>query len=174
MTVGVQVESELSGPKYAFVLGLFTILCPLFIWIGSLITRQAGWMAGPWVTVEGVTIVWATRYPEAVCRLFGIFPIKAKYLGWLGAAIIFFSATPVLAIFLAVPLIGIWAFAANKLPFVAYGKPKDDRPTSRYRKHWKEDENYFSDVKRREKEREERERLRKLFEGGSGDEKSDR
>lgn len=174
LMIGNQVESELGSLRFGIVIALFTVLCPLFIWIGSIVTKEPGGMNGPWVTVEGVTIMWATRYPETELRLYAILPIKAKYLGWFGAAIIFFGVTPILTPFLIVPLIGVWAFAANKIPFLPYGRPRANTPTARYRKHWKEDENYFSDVKRREKERDERERLRKLFEGGSVDEKDDR
>lgn len=167
-SVGGQVEQDLTAPKYLAVILAFVALCPLFVLLGSLIMGETGYMFGPLVVIECVTIMWATRAPLAVVKVFGILPVQARWLGVLGAAFIFFSAPPKIAPFLLIPLGLIWAFADNRLP-IRYGKPRGKTPTETYRKHWKEDENYFSDVKRREKEREERERLRKLFEGSIKD-----
>jgi len=168
INIGTHVENDLGPLKYALVLLAFVALCPLFIVMGGAIMSKPGAMSGPWPVVEAVTIMWATQAPTAEVRLFGILPIQARYLAWFGAALIFFSAHPLVAPFLLIPLGLLWAFAANKLP-IAYGRPRANTPTAKYRKHWKEDDNYFSDVKRREKEREERERLRKLFEGSLQD-----
>lgn len=172
-SIGTSVENDLGSLKYFLVLLVFVALCPLFIFLGSKVMSEMGLMHGPWPVVEAVTILWATRAPRAQVRLYGVLPIEARYLAWFGAALIFFSARPLVAPFLLIPLGLLWAFAANKLP-IAYGKPRRSDPTGRYRKHWKEDEGYFSDVKRREKEREERERLRKLFEGSLKDDDKDK
>lgn len=167
-SIGASVENDLGSLKYFLVLLVFVLLCPLFIIIGAKVMNDVGAMNGPWPVVEAVTILWATRVPKTEVRLYGVLPIQARYLAWFGAALIFFSARPLVAPFLLIPLGLLWAFAANKLP-IPYGKPRDNTPTGRYKKHWKEDDSYFADVKRREKEREERERLRKLFEGSIGD-----
>jgi Der1-like family len=168
-SVGGQVENDLGQPKYVGILVLFTVLPAIFMAMGTLIVGQSGMLAGPFALVAALTVMWATRNPLATVMIFGLVPVQARWIGVASAATIFFGTSPALAPFAGIPMILAWAFAANKLP-LQYAKPRSDRPTERYRKHPKEDDNYFADVKRREKEREERERLRKLFEGSLKDE----
>lgn len=168
-SVGSQVESDLSRPKYIGLLFTFTILPAVFLWLGSAVLQKQGMLAGPFALVAALTVIWATRSPLATVMLFGFIPVQARWIGIAAAATIFFGTSPALAPFAGVPMVLAWAFAADKLP-VTYGRPRASRPTQQWRKHPKEDESYFADVKRREKEREERERLRKLFEGSISDE----
>ncbi|MEQ1822682.1 MAG: hypothetical protein ABL949_09240 [Fimbriimonadaceae bacterium] len=167
LQIGAQIERDLTSLKYALFLIAFTVVGSLFMGLGGFIFAQNAPLYGAYPLIAALTVVWATRNPEAIVTLI-IFPIKAKWLGWFSAAIVFFSTEPQFAPFAAAPLALAWAFAANRLP-AAYGRPPASTPTKQYRKHWREDESFHDDVRRRESDRAERERLRKLFEGSLND-----
>jgi membrane associated rhomboid family serine protease len=168
--VGTQVEMDMKPRRYAIAFAVFTIVGALTTLLGSEIVGREGALMGPAVPVACVTILWATRAPTATVALYGVLPIQAKWLAVISCAIILFGLHPSLAIFSALTFVLAWAFGDNRLP-IKYISLRKDSVTDRYRKHPKEDESYFSDVKRREKEREERERLRKLFEASAFDDK---
>jgi membrane associated rhomboid family serine protease len=122
--------------------------------------------------------LWATRYPNMIVRLFMCIPVAAKWIGVLSVATVFFiyASTAELAVRGIMAILGCavaFFYAKNLIPNLPYGlrhgtafiKPK---PTKAQVAREKE---YYDDVFRREKEREERERLRKLFEDSIGDEK---
>jgi hypothetical protein len=165
--IGGQIEQELTSSKYALFLLAFVVVACAFMGLGGFIFADNAPLYGAYPLIAALTVVWATRNPEAMMILL-IFPIKAKWLGWFSAAVVFFSTEPRFAPFAAAPLALAWAFAANKLP-IRYGRPTPKTPTKQYRKHWREDESFHEDVRRRESERAERERLRKLFEGSLND-----
>lgn len=171
--IGGEVERDLGGQRYTITWIVFSILSALLVFVGAKIIGQQGILLGPTIMSEVITVLWATRRPMATVMLYGILPIQARWLALIGCLLIFLGLQPALVPFAALTFVAAWAFAANKLPF-AYGGPPSRRPTQAWRKHPKEDESYFADVKRREKEREERERLRKLFESSLDDSKDDR
>ena len=77
-----------------------------------------------------------------------------------------------MAPFAAAPLALAYFYAANKLPFLQYGSTpsgiRGENPAGTRRVYKKE---YYDEVKRREKDRAEKERLRKLFEQSAFDDK---
>jgi Der1-like family len=160
--VGHEVERELTSTKYALTLLSLVFLGAIFMLIGGFIFAANAPLYGAYPMVAAVTIMWATRNPNTIVMLI-VFPIKAKWLGWVSAGIVFFSTLPQFAIFAAAPLALAWAFADNRLP-IRYGVPPAKTPTKRYRKHWKEDEGFHDNVRKRETERAERQRLKELFE----------
>lgn len=168
--IGGVVEREIGKVSYLIFYLKMTLLSSLSLWLGSVIVHQPGVLGGPFVVVEAVTVVWATRHPNSPILLYGIVPLTAKWIGWIGVGLVFFSTTPQLAPFMVVPLALAWLYAANKIPFVPYAgtimKQKKEAQTG---KHWKEDDQFVFDAEQRRRDREEREKLRKLFEGSVKD-----
>lgn len=122
--------------------------------------------------------IWATRYPNTIVRLFMCIPVAAKWIGIIAVATVFFmyaseGSETIRGLMAILGCAVAFFYAKNLIPNLPYGlrhgtayvKPK---PTKAQVAREKE---YYDDVYRREKEREERERLRKLFEDSIGDEK---
>lgn len=165
--VGGSVEKDLGTAKYLAVFFVMAILSGLGLLIGAAITKHSDFLAGAYVPVSAITIIWGTRHPNDQVMLMFIIPIAGKYLAWLSAALVLFATSPALAPFAAAPLILAYFFAANRLPFAPYsgGGPLSAASRNKVsRNRERHDRAYMEDVKRREKNREEQERLRKLFE----------
>ena len=169
-------------------------------WVGTMLERDHGtrkfiylWLAVSLLGALGMTIVrapamgmfipdailvaiWATRYPNMTIRLFMCIPVAAKWLGMIVVASVFFryASGPgqMLTGFAAISgcILG-WFYARNMIPKLPYGLRYGTMNSKPTRAEKARDQEYYDDVYRREKEREERERLRKLFEGSLEDKK---
>lgn len=164
--VGGSVERELGTTRFLAVWFIFSILCAFGLWLGSVAFGTAAGMWGGWTPVAAITVIWGTRNPDLPVTLMFVLPITGRWLAWLSAALVFFGATPPqLAPFAAAPLALAYFFAANRFPFLTYSgvprRPKGENAAGA-RKVYRQE--YYDEVKRREKAREEKERLRKLFE----------
>jgi membrane associated rhomboid family serine protease len=171
--LGGWVERDIGTPRYVAVWLTFTFLCALAFLIGGiLLGRTAVILASAWTPVAAITIIWGTRNPHSQVMLMFVLPILGKWLAWLAAALVIFATNdPMLAPFAAAPLALAYFFAADRLPFAPYRKTRVATKT-RYRDQ--ADNRFVEEVKRREKEREERERLRRLFENSVNDDPEDR
>ncbi len=166
--VGTAAENDLGTQRYVlFWLGS-TVLAGLFIWLGLEVIYAHTLLpvrGGPGLPIAALTVVWGLRNPSGLIKLFAIIPISGMILAWLTVALTLFGygsiyGAPLMGLF-AVLHLGVAAlFATNRLPGLTYGKG----PQRAYKATELRDPKYFDDVKRREKEREERERLRKMFE----------
>ena len=191
----------LTYPFFDYKSPIFLLLQVMWLfWVGSMLERDHGskkflylWLAISIIGPIGLSIVsapvsgmfipdailvaiWATRYPNMTIRLFMCIPVAAKWLGIIVVASVFFNyATgPGQALhgFAAISgcILG-WLYARNMIPSVPYGLNHgkiDKKPTRAERAR---DQEYYDDVFRREKEREEKERLRKMFEDSLEDNK---
>ncbi|MBS1727990.1 MAG: hypothetical protein JST51_14830 [Armatimonadetes bacterium] len=186
-----------SGPIFAIFLALWLLgigrnLEPdhgsrnfLLLWIGCTLVGVIplaifGYYAmGTLIPVAMLSVIWGTRFKDATVMLFGIVPILGKWIAVISVLSVFFSyavtGSMIFAGILACVGCGVaYPYAANKIPFLPYGFRRASnayvkaKPTKAQLKREKE---YYDDVYRREKERDERERLRKLFEDSLGDEK---
>jgi hypothetical protein len=176
---GGSVERDLGPTKYA-VLWLAMILLPaIFIVLLGPLVNYVG-AAGMWLPEAGITVVWCMRNLGAQIRLYGIIPLSGKVLAWVTVAVTILvsgAGNPLFGFVAGLHLAVAWAFGSNMLPFWRYshgggvfGKPKlSDRPF--LKKSERVDKGYLEDVKKRERDREERERLRKLFESSLDDDK---
>ena len=73
---------------------------------------------------------------------------------------------PLVGVLLVLPLGIAWLFGADRLPLAfAAGAHRSRRPAPVVKGGTRYDDAYYGNVKEREIEREEQERLRKLFEG---------
>lgn len=176
---GGSVERDLGPIKYS-VLWLAMILLPaiIIVLLGPLVNRV--FAAGMWLPEAGITVVWCMRNLGAQIRLYGIIPLSGKVLAWVTVVVTILvsgAGNPPFGFVAALHLAVAWAFGSNLIPFWRYahgggtfGKAKiQDRPY--LRKSERMEKGYYEDVKKREKEREERERLRKLFESSLDDDK---
>lgn len=161
--IGGIVERELGSLRYLAMIVLVTVLAPIFMWLGSMAMKLDGTLAGYWMILPTVTVAWATRHPSDNVLFMLMLPIQARWIGLISVLFVFFGSPPQLAPFAVCPLALVWAFADNRLP-ISYGSSAA-RKGARSRSG-PIDDSFLSDVYHREKEREERERLRKLFEGG--------
>lgn len=173
---GCAVERDLGPLKFALVWVSLTILGALGLWAGSAILQGNAWsLYGGIVPISAITVIWGVRNPDSPVMLMLVLPITGRWLAWFtaGISVVYVASMNQNAqagLFSALPLIAAYLYASNRLPFVAYGsgpvmarKPGGKAPV------WMTDE-YVDNVKKREKEREEKERLRRLFENSLRDE----
>ncbi|OGR29771.1 MAG: hypothetical protein A2139_03705 [Desulfobacca sp. RBG_16_60_12] len=174
--VGGVVEREEGALRFGAFWVAMSALCAVGLWVGSLVTGVDALFISAWTPIAAVTVVWGTRNPETLVQLMLVLPIKGKWMAWLSVVLVFFGTrnlalgyAPQLAPFAAAPLVLAWMFATKKLlateSSATGGKSRFVRGAGFYSRE------YFDEVKRRERQREEKERLKKLFEGeGSGEE----
>ncbi len=129
--------------------------------------------------IAAQTVIWGTRHPNNTVMMMGFIPMKAKWVAWLAVVSNFLA----FATFGVVPAIagsiscGIaFLYATNRIPRLPYalkgGSVAGPAPKKvQTRIAIKNEEEFYDEVYRRETEREERERLRKLFESSLEDDK---
>lgn len=181
---------------FAGYLGLIGLLFTLLwmFWVGSSVERDHGtknfiilWAIisllgvvpialfggrpiGIFVPEAILTAIYAARNPEMEIRIYGIIPLKMKWLALIMAGVVFFmyASTGAQALYGLLAVLGCilgWFYGQNKIPGVRYalaGTPSAPKQTKAQKQ---KEEAYYSDVFLREKERADRERLRKLLEG---------
>lgn len=161
--IGNSVERELGKTRFLWFWLTLSLLAAVMVWIGSKLTGVDGAVWSAWVPLSALTVAWGTRNPNAAITFMFVLPLTGKWLAWLSAALVFFGSTPQLAPFAASPLLLAYFFAANKLAFAPWsGASKIDKWEKKRDKRLLD---LVDDSIERKKDREERERLRKLFEG---------
>jgi membrane associated rhomboid family serine protease len=167
---GGQVERELSTARFIVVWLAFSALAALCLLVGAQLFHLNNVpLMTAWVPISMVLVMWGTRNPNTQMMFMFVIPIAGKWLAWLAAALVFFAVpAPEVAPFAAIPCILAYFFAANKIAFLPYSRG-DQKYIGKDKKWERYNKSYYEEVQRREKEREERERLRKLFEGSLND-----
>ena len=125
-------------------------------------------LAGPELPGAALIVLWCARNTSARIMVWGLLPLSGAMMAALVAASVVFSygaGSPLAGVLLALPLGLAWLYGAERLPLTYSGAARSRVNEPLVRGGTKYDERYFDEVKDREKEREERERLRKLFEG---------
>jgi hypothetical protein len=171
LDMGGTAERELGPVRYALFLAAVTAAPALTVGLGGLIAPSRVVLSGPWLMVSPLIVAWATRRPGTPITFFFL-PLTAQWLAWIVVAATVFQygfGNPLMGV-LACSGYGLaYAFAKGLIPGLAYGRRDTTNP--RQQRMSRERENaYYDDVRRREKEREERERLRRLFENSLKDE----
>ena len=131
-------------------------------------------LAGPILPVAAMTMVWCAANAEAIIRLFMVFPVKGKYLALFEVGVVFFMfgmPNPIRGLFIVAPLALFWFVGTGKVRL-----PLDKtKPEPRFlKKQEREFDRYRDDIHRRSKEREEQQKLRKLFESSLIDDPEDK
>jgi membrane associated rhomboid family serine protease len=101
--IGGSLERSWSGQTYGFFLGLATGVTGLAFILVSMVVGRVGMgafqvsmvfarigSAGLWLPLTGLTWAWAKHYPDRELLFWGLFPIKAQWLAWLQAALMFY------------------------------------------------------------------------------------
>lgn len=176
--LGGSLERDLGTPKYVAYWFVMTFLGAAFHWIGFLIAGgglEPGQAAlfGAYFPVAAVTLAWGTRNPNTPLTLMFVLPIVGKWLALLAVLLVFFGTnSPMLAVFAVIPLGLAYLFAADRLPLLPASTSVRDKKSER-RQERRQVEMIDRAVDRK-REREERERLRKLFESSLADDPEDK
>ncbi|AIE85638.1 hypothetical protein OP10G_2270 [Fimbriimonas ginsengisoli Gsoil 348] len=178
MWVGASLEREMGSGRFALFLLAMTVIPGLVLGLASLASKENVLVAQPWLPIEGITVAWCTRNPSAVIHIFGVLPVSGKWLGWLtvvGTFLTLGSTNPMFGVLACVHLALAWAYVSGKLPIRYRGEgvfQVKKKPSHATRAQAQYDESYYDEVRKREKERSERERLRQLL-GESQDDEGD-
>lgn len=180
--VGSAAEVQLGLKKYLGFFLISSVLAALFIYAALVMVAPGLYLpilGGPGLPIAALTVAWGSRNRNQTILLMGLIPIPGWILAWLTVALTLFGygsmySAPLVGLFACIHLGLAYLFAMNRIPGITYNQSAvglRSRPNaSILKKSEKLDKSYYDDVKRREKEREERERLRKLFEDSMKDE----
>lgn len=174
--VGASLEKEMGSRTYLVLWFILVAFSGIVMWLGMLVLKLNTALAGPYLPAEALSIIWCARNQTAQIRLWGILPLTGKWLAVLLAALTFFSfgtGVPLFGVVALIPLALSWFYGLRRLPQLDLSGARRETEVQTTRGgQVTYNEAYFDDVKRREKERDERERLRKLFEGSMSDDDS--
>jgi len=178
--VGTSAENDLGLGRYLIFFFGETILAGLFVWLGAILmfrTPIALWSLE--LGVAALTVAWGTRHKSEQILFMMFIPMPGWVLAWLTTALVVFGygtryQAPAMGIFAAAHLAVAWLYAENRIPNFAYGRYGGRTNRQNVKRTEKMDKKYYEDVKKREQERADRERLRKLFESSIGDEDKDK
>jgi membrane associated rhomboid family serine protease len=168
--VGTSLERQMGSKMYILLWFIIVLISGITMWLGALLLNINAGLGGPYLPVSALSVVWCARNQTAIIRLWGILPLSGKWLALLLAGMTFFSfgtGVPLYGAIALIPLALGWFYGLGKLPQLEARRGREKVRTTRGQVAY--DDTYFTDVQRREKEREERERLRKLFEGSLSD-----
>lgn len=164
--IGTTLERDLSSKTWLIVWGVATIVGASIVWLAALITKTPFNLLGPYWPIAAVTMIWCARQPESQILMMGLIPLKAKILAILTVVFLvigFGAGAPLFGLLSALPLGLFWLYGSGRLPGLAFGRS----PASDHRlkvQKTKEFHSFIDDVRKREEERAEREKLRELFE----------
>lgn len=170
--VGTSTERDLGTAKF---LGFFfgsSILAGIFLALGAGLHRFSAYEAGLNLPLAALTVLWGCRHMTEQIHLWMVIPIAGKWLAILTVFMTLFGygtmyASPLMGVFACLHLGLAYLVATNRVPFFLYSRPVYKSKVSKATET--RDKSYYDDVKRREQQRDERERLRKLFEGSLKD-----
>jgi len=168
--VGGSTERDLGTKGFIAVWLSATVLSAAAFYVGWMALRTGSGLAGPFMPIATLTVIWATRYPGAMVSFF-FMPVAAKWVGWLVAAGTFFQygqGAPLLGLFALIPLAIGFLFASDRIPGLPYTRRAIDKPS---RAQIEREQREFAEISRRRAERAEKDRLRELFERSGIEEK---
>lgn len=171
-SLGGQVEMELTTKRYLTFWAVISLVCGLIFVLALKVVGQNAQLDGPLLPLSCVTVAWATRNRTTPVQFMMLIPLMGQWLGWISAGIVLFDLGrihPGVGAMCLIPLGLTYLFADDKIPGIPWRARAKVQPGHRGKFY---SESYYDDVKKREQEREEKERLRKLFENSFKDDKS--
>lgn len=172
--VGAPTEKELGWLKYLLLWLAISVVPGIFMLMGSALSHSEVGAFGPVVAVAYITFIWGLRNRNQPVSLFAVIPMNGFWLAMLAIVVVFVqcgASSLAVATFACIPMTIAYLFAMDKLPGVAYGGPARVNNYKPSKAAKAREQKYFDDIHKREQERQERERLRKLFEGSIDEEK---
>jgi hypothetical protein len=161
-----------SGGVLAFFFAV-TFLGGLGFFVGTQLFPHPQAFLSLNLPLDVIVFTWCLVNPGSQIMLFAVIPIPTRVLMWLCVAALIIEhgwMSPLVGFFAALPLPLAWLYATDRIPFLRFGAVPDLTPKREAKKQAKEFGHFMDDVKRRERERAEKERLRKLFEDSLTDE----
>ncbi len=89
--IGGSLERSWGGQTYGFFLGLTTVVTGLAFLLVSMVFGRRIFIAGLWLPMTGLAWAWAKNYPDRELLLWGLFPLKAQWLAWFQAGLVFYQ-----------------------------------------------------------------------------------
>ncbi len=170
--IGRSLEKDTGSGLLLGIFGVLTLASSTAWVLGSMAVNGSPLLAGVYLPMAALTIIWAMRNPEHTILLMMIVPVKAKYLAVITAIVTLFTAggpSPLMGVFALLPLLLAFLYATNRIPGLRYAATPVE--TGQKKKTNQEFRRFQDEVRKKEKEREERDRLRKLFEASLIDDK---
>ena len=166
--IGQTLEPSVGTRRYALVMLGMILLGSVMYWLGCTVADYPGFLAGSYLPVAYLSVLWAALNPNSPVRFMFFIPLTAKILALIVGGMVLFgygSESPLVGVITVLPMIALW-FGAD----MVLGNRKVSGKSAAERRQEQREFNQFIDkVRDREKEREERERLRKLFEDSLDD-----
>lgn len=174
--VGSWVEKEMGSVRFLIFLATTIVMGAASVLAIATLTKSPYGLAGPFIPITAISVAWCARNQSQRVMLYGAIPIPATVLAWIFAAIVFFmhfSQGPFISLAACIPLVFAFIFASDRIPKMSFVQgnrmmtgrrfinPKQKEAVSRGQVQY--DQEYFDEVKRREQERIDRERLKKLL-----------
>jgi membrane associated rhomboid family serine protease len=160
--IGSALERAWGTLNYAIFFVAVTVVSGLSMEIGALLLHT-GIAINNWLPLAGVTLAFCLLMPYETIILF-IFPIQARWLGWLDMIIVFFvyaGRSPLLGFFALAGCGVAWIWIKHDIAHINIRRGSSGR---RFRPHeqrtWKEKINPF-EIWKRHKRRKQFERLMK-------------
>lgn len=167
---GGMLESRIGKSSMVIHFFLAAFLHSLFAFIASTFVASPTLIVGGWLPVSFITVIVCALSPEASMS-FWMVPVKMKWMALITALLTIFSygtGSPLFGIITAIPLLGAWFYGVGKLGSLRVGENPLEKRVTKVRAN-KEFDEFRSKVLDKEKERAEKERLRKLLEGSLDD-----
>lgn len=167
---GASLEREMGSGRFALCWFTATAAGGLLASAGALLAGVQFILLGPMLPLSAITMMWGARNPEAKIMLMMIIPFKGSWLAALTAALVVFgygTYHPVIGFAAVIAPALFWLWAGNRIPFLPYSTGyRSGRRVSRGERIREERRHseWLDAIESKKKEREERERLRQLFE----------
>jgi hypothetical protein len=168
--IGGSLERQMGSVNFAITWFGLVLLSGVIMWAGALLMNSPFVLAGPYLPEAALSMIWCARNPSMQVMMMGLIPMSAKVLAIalaLMTLLTYGAMAPLMGAIALVPLAIGWAYGIGKIPQIGVRRSTVAHAT---RAQTRYGDAYYDDVKKREQERDERERLRKLFEGSLGDE----
>ncbi len=174
-SAGSALEYEMGSKRFLVFWFVITLLGGAGIWLGAKVESIHVFLTEPFLPIAALTVAWSVRNKTQTLSVYGVIPVRAYVLGWLASILLvlsYGSTVPVLGLFATLPLIIAFCFASDLIPRLSFSGDPTARNRRRISPTEKElttrgqvryDQSYFDEVKRRELERLEKERLKQLL-----------
>lgn len=170
--IGTSLETSEGVKRFALVFVGCVLAGSVFLALGAFLLKLQIGLSGPLVPISALTCVWCARNQQARILLMMIVPVSGRILAVVTTVltvVMYGSGSPLLGLFAALPcalgwFYGLGALIPRRKPVVTGRGPAQSSA---------EFDKFVQKVRVKEKERDERERLRKLLESSSDLESDD-
>ncbi len=165
--VGEALEARIGWRNYVLSFLGYSALAAVCVGVGSILVARRVPLFEPWLPISALTCAWAATDPAGPVLLLGVIPVQRRWIAVLSVVsdVVYIGmASPIVGLMAALPCVLAWyvgngAFSSGRRGTVVSGRGQKAQSSREF-------DEFITKVRSREKEREEQDRLRKLFEGG--------